>query len=145
MDTTEHDLKLLSIGYYIQGALITSYALLMLAYIAFIGALLSVAQRHGDETGRQLPPGAVAFIEGLLASITIFALACGIALIYAGWALRKYKHRMFIFVMAALGCLAIPYGTVLSIFTFMVLQRPTAKALFSGAPSPSALPDYTGS
>jgi hypothetical protein len=33
--------------------------------------------------------------------------------------------------MAALNCLAMPYGTVLGIFTFLVLQRTAAKEMFA--------------
>jgi hypothetical protein len=42
--------------------------------------------------------------------------------------------------MAALSCLAIPYGTVLGIFTFMVLQRPAARAIFGQTQAPPPLP-----
>jgi hypothetical protein len=33
--------------------------------------------------------------------------------------------------MAAVECLFIPFGTVLGVFTILVLQRPTVKAMFS--------------
>jgi len=61
--------------------------------------------------------------------ILVFVLGQWFRLLYRG-ALRKRKHRTFLLVMAALSCLSIPYGTILGIFTFMVLQRPAAKKLF---------------
>jgi hypothetical protein len=43
---------------------------------------------------------------------------------------------MLCMVTAGISCLGIPYGTVLGIFTFLVLSRPSAIALFDRWPLP---------
>lgn len=40
----------------------------------------------------------------------------------------------FVFVMACVQCANVPFGTALGVFTILVLQRPSVKALFEGLP-----------
>jgi len=50
---------------------------------------------------------------------------------YAGRCLKARKNYVFILVVAALdGTLVMPLGTLLGVFTFIVLMRPAVKALF---------------
>ncbi len=76
----------------------------------------------------------------------VLSLTGTICLLLAGYWLRRYRNRVFIFIVAGLSCLSMPYGTVLGIFTFVVLRRPVAEQLFAGGtPSgglaqPPALP-----
>ena len=64
-----------------------------------------------------------------------FIMLCGwalaICLIVAGRQLAKRKHYMFCFLMACIGCILMPYGTVLGVFTIIVLMRPSVKVLFA--------------
>ena len=142
MDTTEHDLRLLSIGYYIQGGILMFYALLALFYLTFMGAILSQVINAAEKDGRnQIPPGVVEGILTVFGVVVVIIIAGSLCLLYSGLALRNHKHRTFVLVMAALSCLAIPYGTLLGIFTFMVLQRPAAKVMFGQMPmQPPPLP-----
>ncbi len=48
----------------------------------------------------------------------------------AGYYLSKRQHYTFCLVMAGVECIFIPFGTVLGIFTIIVLARPVVKALF---------------
>lgn len=56
----------------------------------------------------------------------------GILLLYAARFLRQRTHWVFILVMAGLLCLNFP-GMVLGVFTFIVLLRPSVKAMFGRA------------
>ena len=142
MDTTEHDLKLLSIGFFIQGGIATFYGLLAACYIGFVGAILTfIAKSAPADPRNQIPPGLLALIGGVATGIVFLALAGGLCLLYSGVALRRHRHRTFVLVMAALSLLMFPYGTVLGVFTFMVLQRPAARLLFGEPPAlPPPLP-----
>lgn len=132
MDTTEHDLKLLSIGYYVQGGVVTASALMALAYVGLIGTVLG-AVSHATARN-QMPPGLLPLIIGFGVATVLIGVTGGLSLFYAGLMLRRHRHRTFLLVMASLSCLAIPYGTLLGIFTFMVLQRPAARAMFGQEP-----------
>jgi zinc transporter ZupT len=140
-DITIHDLKLLSIGYYIQGGIAAFYTVVMAGYMGFLGTMLAAfgtaAQRDGQKA---IPEFVFSLLTGLFMVIAIFSLATTICLLLAGYWLRRYRNKLFIFIVAALSCLSVPYGTVLGIFTFMVLRRPVAEELFGGAAGPPALP-----
>jgi predicted Na+-dependent transporter len=142
MDTTEHDLRLLSIGYFIQGGIVTFYALLALCYVGFMGVIFTTIQNSArGDTRNQIPPWLLPLIGTFVTAVVLSILAYGFCLLYSGMALRKRKHRTFVLVVGALNCMNIPYGTVLGIFTFMVLQRPAAKDMFGQAPAqPPPLP-----
>jgi len=60
--------------------------------------------------------------------------ATGVLLIVAGSSLRSKRRWVLCLVVAGMNCLNAPLGTVLGVFTFLVLFRPTVKALFLGPP-----------
>ncbi len=141
MDTTAHDLRLLSIGYFIQGGISICSGLLFFCYVGLVGVVFASAQNgaHG-ELQNQIPTGVLYVIGAIVIAIALVTVGVGICMVYSGVALRKRKNRALVLVMAALNCLAIPYGTVLGIFTFLVLQRPTAQEMFAQAAAAPQLP-----
>ena len=52
--------------------------------------------------------------------------------VISGFFLLKKQHRMFSLVVAGLNCLHIPLGTLLGIFTLIILMRDSVRALYSG-------------
>ncbi len=56
----------------------------------------------------------------------------------AGKYLAEHKRYNFCLVVAAVLCLFMPFGTVLGVFTILVLVRPSVKALFEGRAMPSS-------
>ena len=126
-DTTVHDLKLLSIGYYIQGGLFAGYTLLAGLYFCFIGAVFS---NMPPANGNNLPPTAVHIFAVIFGVIVLLGFAYAVLQFLAAYWLTRRRARGYTLVIAALNCFCVPYGTVLGIFTFLVLQRPAAKELF---------------
>ena len=51
-------------------------------------------------------------------------------MICAGRFLAQRAYYTFCFVVAALECVFVPFGTVLGVFTIVVLQRPAVKEMF---------------
>lgn len=133
VEITKHDLRLLSIGYYIQGGLCGFYSLMVLGYLGFLGAILAAAEEQTGQGRNAIPPGFIHLLTTILAVVLLLVLAYAACLLLCGIWIKKRRYRMFLLVMAALTCLGIPYGTVLGIFTFVVLQRPTAKQFFEPA------------
>ena len=131
MDTTAHDLKLLSIGFFIQGGIILCYGMLFFCYLGVAGAVIASVQRNLQTgAGNAIPAGLMAVIGVVVVGIAVMTLLMGSLMLWAGFSLRKRQHRILILVMAGLNCLSVPYGTVLGIFTLMVMQRPAAKEMF---------------
>ncbi len=50
---------------------------------------------------------------------------------WSGWCVRQRKWRTFSLIVALMNLLAIPFGTILGIFTLVVLARPETRALYS--------------
>ena len=68
---------------------------------------------------------------------SIFVLggwAWAILLLVTARKLRARKNRMFCCVIAGITCASVPLGTVLGVFTLVVLMRPSVQALFAGLP-----------
>ena len=80
-------------------------------------------------------PPPPAFIGWLFAIIggTIIAVGWIFAgfIATAGRFLAKRRHYLFCLIVAGVECLVMPYGTVLGVFTLMVLMRPSVNALFA--------------
>ena len=62
--------------------------------------------------------------------LALWCMACAILNLLTGIFLRTRKYRTFSFVVAALNCLQIPIGTVLGIFTIVVLARDSVRELY---------------
>ena len=63
----------------------------------------------------------------------------------SGWCILKQRARMFSLIVAGVDCLMFPFGTVLGVFTFVVLLRDSVLEVYEAdalsAPSgPPALP-----
>jgi hypothetical protein len=126
-EDSEH-LKLLSVFHYVVAGLLALIGCCPVFHLILGGAILSGAM---EEPGRAGPPRAVGLIVIAMALIFMvipWALAGAVAL--AGWKLSRRKSHTYCLVCAALMCMFMPVGTVLGVFTIMVLMRPTVKAMF---------------
>lgn len=64
--------------------------------------------------------------------------------IAAGRCLHRQRRWMFCMVAAALACLFVPLGTVLGVFTIIVLNRETVRTRFGRAATASITPAPRG-
>ncbi len=53
----------------------------------------------------------------------------------AGRCIARRKHRTFCLVWACVQCISVPFGTVLGVFTILVLSRASVTALFGQEPA----------
>jgi ABC-type proline/glycine betaine transport system permease subunit len=130
----EEHLRLLRIGYFISAGVTAFFGLFGLLYMAVGTMVLFVAKPANPPSPNQMPPEFAWFfvVVGLAfmaIGLGLAALKCHVARCIAGR--RAWNLCM---VTAALTCLGLPYGTVLGVFTFMVLGRPTVRDLFRGVP-----------
>lgn len=125
----EH-LKILAICFYVKAGLMALTGLFFSIYI-FFGAFFIAAdipRQRNDPPPELLGGFFVGF--GLVFMAIFFALA--FLAFWAGRSLAKHKNYTFCIVIAALVCLSMPLGTLLGVFTIIVLMRDTVKALFNG-------------
>ena len=80
------------------------------------------------------------FIGWFFIVIACFLIVVGwafaIGLFFAGRCLQQRRRHTFCVVMAALACLSVPLGTLLGVFTLIVLFRPGVKDLFAESGQP---------
>ena len=141
----EH-LKLLSMAYLVSAGMNALFSLLGLLY-AFMGVFISAAIARGPATPQQGPPPEImGWIFGLIGLIMfLFMMTLSVLKILASQRLKQRRWRIFCMVVAGLGCLGVPYGTLIGVFTFMVLARPSVARLFEVPAPPIAAPNAGGS
>ena len=94
-----------------------------------------------ESFGKEQPPAAIGLVFVIFASIIIlFGWTFAALLAFAGRSLSQRKRYTFCLVMAGVACLWIPFGTLLGVFTIIVLIRPSVKAMFAEGPAPSISP-----
>ncbi len=126
---TEH-LRLLSVFHYVVAGLAFLFSLFPVIHL-ILGITL-VAGVFGDGQGEQPPE----FVGWLFIGIALFAILMGLSfatgVLMAGRFLAQRRHYTFCLVVAALSCMFMPFGTVLGVFTIIVLVRDPVKRLFEG-------------
>jgi len=129
MDDDLHYLKLLSIFHYILGGLAALFAFFPVIYVV-LGILAVCAPGSLEPEGEAMPlvVGWVFIIIGTV--FVVLGLAFALCVILAGRYLARQVHYMFCMVMGAIECIFMPFGTVLGVFTIVVLVRPSAKKMF---------------
>jgi hypothetical protein len=148
----EH-LRLLTIGFYVSAAMTAFVSLAGLFYAAmgfFIGAAVSHTVRNAAESAQgadnAVAPQFIGALFGIIGLVIfVVALAFAGAKVYAALCLKRRRGRTFCLVIAAISCLEVPWGTLLGVFTIIVLERPTVSRQFlpinAVAPRPP-LPPY---
>lgn len=144
MDRDKEQLRLLAVFHFIVGGLIALFACIPFIHL-ILGIVMIVAPGSMQSSG-QPPPTIVGWafvlIGGLIILMGWILAGCVIA---AGRCLVKQRRYLYCLVVAGLLCLFMPFGTILGVFTIIVLVRESVKTLFTtgtpqaepaGAPPP---------
>lgn len=131
MDQDQEHLRLLSIFHYVVGGLAALFACFPLIHLG-VGIMLIVAPDGMSGGNGGPPPAFIGWFFVLVAgAFMLFGWTFAVLLICAGRFLAGRKHYTFCLVIAALSCMFMPFGTVLGVFTIIVLLRPSVKELFA--------------
>jgi hypothetical protein len=125
----EH-LQLLTIFHYVVAGLAALFSFFPLLY-SLVGGFLLYAAHHPGPNNQEPPPAFLGWI--FIAVGVVFFLAgmtMAICILIAGQCLSRRKAYSFALVIACVECLFIPFGTILGVFTIIVLSRESVKALF---------------
>ena len=144
-------LRLLALGYYIKGAIGAVFISFLLFHFFFLLGFsfmpesawnpspkpattiesVSVSPSPSPRPANHGPPVIMFRVfAGVIGVIILLGWTFGGLTIYAGRCVQKRTHRLFIYVMAALNCPFIPWGTLLGVATFMLMQTPVAQREF---------------
>jgi hypothetical protein len=127
-DDKQH-LRLLSIFHYIVGAMTALFACFPLIHLA-----IGIAILCGAFDGKDAPPRFLGLFFIIFSSVFILCgWALAVCMIIAGRNLARYRARTYCLVLAAIECIFMPFGTVLGVFTILVLMKDSVKELFAAS------------
>jgi hypothetical protein len=129
----EH-LRLLSIFHYVVGGIGALFALFPLIHLVIGIAFLVAPEHFVDSNSGNRPPAFIGYIFVIVgAVIIVIGETMAMLTIYSGVQIKKRKKYMFSFVVACILCIFIPFGTILGVFTIIVLSRDSVKKLYEQA------------
>ena len=122
----EEHLRLLALFHYISGGMTLAFSLMFVVMIGFMSAMFSMVPPHAPQHGG--PPPAMVFL--LFFAFAGIGVLLGVLDIIVGRCISLRRARVFSLIVAIPGVIFIPYGTILSIFTLLVLDRRSVKKLY---------------
>jgi hypothetical protein len=141
MTQDEDHLRLLSIFHYVVSGLAGLFALLPIFHLV-IGLMFIFAPDKFAGKGES-PPAFLGWIFVAFATVFMTMGWTFAGFVFAaGRFLAKRRRYLFCLVMAGVECMFMPFGTVLGVFTIIVLLRPSVTQIFSANPSlePTSIP-----
>ena len=129
-NTDNEHLKLLSIFHYMVGGMAALFACIPIFHLILGLFFILAPEKFGH--GSQQPPAFIGW--GFVAFASVFILVgstLAVLVLMAGRFIARRKHHMFCFVVACVECVFMPFGTVLGVFTILVLNRQSVKELFN--------------
>lgn len=125
----EEHLKLLAVFHYVVAGIGALFACFPLIHVA-VGLLFFF--HPGSGVGQKdLPPEWFGLIFVVIGGFfVLLGWTAAICTFISGRYLAKRRKRMFSFVMGAVLCMFMPFGTVLGVFTLIVLGRDSVRQLY---------------
>jgi hypothetical protein len=123
-------LNLLSIFYFVTAALAFLSILFFVGYYELMNYVFTNPDFWKNQKGGPPPVEIFDMVRWMFVVFGLLSAAGGILNLVSGLFLRQRKHRTFSLVVAAINCLQIPLGTVLGIFTIIVLIRPSVVEMY---------------
>jgi len=134
----EH-LRLLSIFHYVVAGLTALVGCFPLIHVT-IGLIIAFApEQFGDNKGEPPPMWLGLIFAGIGTFIIAMFWSLAACVAITGRFLANRKYYMFCLVIAAIECMFAPFGTVLGVFTIIVLLRDSVKQSFVAAKQSSTL------
>ncbi len=124
----EH-LRLLVTFYYVLGAISAFFSLIPVIHLLVGLAMIAGGLTSGNDEALLLSFMGVFFVIMAVVVITLGLTIAG-GQLYTGRCLARREKYVFCMVVAGISCMSFPMGTALGVFTFIVLARPSVKALF---------------
>jgi hypothetical protein len=135
LEQDRHYLQLLSVFHNVVAGLTALFGCVPIFHLGiglsllFGGAFSEAAQETGDTL--------IMTLFALMFTLLPLALIVGLwglalATAVSGYFIQNRRRRIFSIVVAAINCVLFPFGTVLGVFTLVVLVRPSVVTLYGG-------------
>ncbi|MEO1084760.1 MAG: hypothetical protein AAFY88_11010 [Acidobacteriota bacterium] len=125
-------LHILSIGFYVAAAVSFLFGLIPVIHVVFGVAMMTGAT---IDSGNQMAGAAVGCIFATIGLLIIGAMwTYSYFMVVAGRALRSRTRYVLCMVMAAISCMFAPVGTLVGVFTLILLLDDKVKLAFGVQP-----------
>jgi hypothetical protein len=125
------NLKLLAIFHYVVGGIGFLFACIPLLHVA-LGLFLIAAPSMSHRQAQDLPPAIIGYLfAGFAGMMVLLGWTMAVCTILSGRKIAQRKNRMFSVVVGAVLCMFMPFGTVLGIFTLIVLSKESVQRLYA--------------
>jgi hypothetical protein len=132
MTREDQNLRLLSVFHYVVAGLAALFSLFPIFHIV-MGVLMLTGKL---DDGSNPPPAVFGWMFiAMGAAVMLMGMAFAACYAYAGWCLNRRRHYVYCLVMAGIGCMFFPFGTVLGVFTIIELQKETVRQVFLTPPA----------
>ena len=121
----------LSLIYYILAALNTLSTLMGFLIVLGIGIFFVAFAGAGPADDPALPSRMGYILIGMSALVLLLGGVGAFLMYLTGRSLKERKRRTLCFVVACLMLPSFPLGTILGVFTIIVLNRPSVRELFA--------------
>lgn len=133
----EEQLRPLPVCYWVLGATSTLMSLYGLVYVAMGVMFASVPWDEAPNPSDAPPEGLFLLLFGGmgLAFLLFFGIIATLQILTGFW-IRKRRRRVACLITAGISCTFVPFGTLIGVLTFLVMFRPSVKALFDQPEGP---------
>jgi hypothetical protein len=126
-------LRLLAVFHYVVGGIGFLCACFPIIHVVVFG-LMAIRPDLFDRPGAKPQEQEPAILFGVIAISAAIAVLLGWTLaaltVYSGRMIQRRRHRTFSLVMAGFLCMFAPFGTVLGVFTIVVLMCDSVRELY---------------
>ena len=128
MNDDEQHLKLLSIFHYVLAGMSALTGCFPIFHLAI--GIAVVSGRFSPEPNDPAVATLMGWMfTGVAGAMIVAMWSLAVVLVWAGRCLQEKRRPTFCLVVAGLECLMMPFGTVLGVFTIIVLMRPSVRRL----------------
>jgi len=135
----EH-LRLLAIFHFVAAGMAFMGLLFLMGHYAlfhFFFADPEFLRKAGGVQNGPPPAFIMAMFRGIYVALGSWFAVSGVANVLSGVFMRRLQHRVFSLVVAGFNCIHMPLGTILGVFTFIVLSRESVARSYAEQPAAS--------
>jgi hypothetical protein len=136
-------LNVLSILHYVWGGLTIFFSCFGIIYVV-MGAMMmngnpAFFPTTGPSAGTPLPPTWFgSLFAGMGGCMVLVGWTLGILTIISGRRIAQRRSRVFSYIVAAINCTIVPFGTALGVFTFIMLAKNSVRAMYDNPIRPGS-------
>lgn len=123
-------LQLLAIFHFIGAGLAVVGMLFLFAHYSFMHHFLDNPKMWEGQRGQPPPAQFFAIFKWFYVFFGLWLVVSLVLNLLSGFFLQAKKHRTFSLIVAGVNCIHIPLGTVLGVFTIIVLLRSSVRELY---------------